>query len=531
MAEKESQESTEVEHSYLDVGPTGPRVWALAIGAVVVGLAILGAFYGLYTINRLSAPTPSPDLPAMTRAAAAKTAVPKGITPSPGATLVATAPTLTPARTITATAEPPTYTVQQGDTLIAIANRLNVDVTDLTRLNGISSETIFPSQVLMVPPTVTPWPETGPFPHIVSRGETLLSIATFYDVTVAEIKTLNGFTSDTIFVGQRVLIPASGVRPSTPTPTPEPWGPTIITGELDALFSLTTVKGRFNLHIPPDTRAAATGEVDKISRLVETALDHSQAVLQRRLSGRFDVYVAGTLFEAPLTNHRSSILPDERQLFLLYDGSGTPAERLYFTTYAVTHLLATQKLGKAASPLLGEGLAVYAGGQALVNEVDQDLGYLSLTEICAAYQFAGRLPRVSRPLTFEGHLGHLDHYFAAGCFVDYLVAEEGWAAFTEVYTNGDYRAVYGRSLNQLESDWSVALQDAADDLLFDPDEMVRALAEIDEAYLRLFEDFAGTPTQLAAYERLDRARLALLQGRLSSAQEHLELFESIFSNE
>jgi LysM repeat protein len=227
MDEKRSSHPAEGSHSYLDVRPTGPPRWVLVVGALLVATAVLGIFYGLNALNRGTMPTPSPDLAALTLAAGTGTPLAAASTFTPSPPPPPTTPT--PTSTVTATVELPTYTVQQGDSLIGIAQRLNVDVDALTALNQLGGETIFPSQVLFLPPTVTPWPETGPFPHVVSQGETLLSIAALYSVTVGELRNLNGLASDTIFVGQRILIPGSGVRPATPTPTPEPWEPAIIT--------------------------------------------------------------------------------------------------------------------------------------------------------------------------------------------------------------------------------------------------------------------------------------------------------------
>jgi hypothetical protein len=144
------------------------------------------------------------------------------------------------------------------------------------------------------------------------------------------------------------------------------------------------------------------------------------------------------------------------------------------------------------------------------------------------------MPRVSRPLTFEGHLGHFDQYLAAGCFVGYLIEQEGWEAFAQVYTSGDYRAAYEQTLAQLEQGWTRYLQNSAETLPLDEtqeapieaDALVRTLTAVDEAYRLLWEDFAGTPAQFDRYRQLDQARLAALKGQLSVAREFLPALET-----
>jgi hypothetical protein len=254
-------------------------------------------------------------------------------------------------------------------------------------------------------------------------------------------------------------------------------------------------------------------------------------VLQRRFSGGFQVYVADTPFEAPYTFYRSFSLPDQNRLFLLYDEGGTATERLYFTTYALSHLLASQKLGQAASPLLSEGLAVYIAAQALADATERGERYLPPHTFCLAFQQAEALPRVSRELTLDGHLGHLDQHLAAGCFVGYLIEEFGAPAFDQIYGSGDFSAVYERTLAQLETDWSASLADRADELVFDPDELVRLTLAVDETYGRLQEGFEGTPVQFDVYGRLNRAFSALLQGRLITVQERLEDLDALMGED
>lgn len=68
----------------------------------------------------------------------------------------------------------------------------------------------------------------GSIVHVVQTGESLISIAEAYGVSVEEIKVLNNLSSDEIFAGDTLIIrPAATVTPTgtataTATNTPEP---------------------------------------------------------------------------------------------------------------------------------------------------------------------------------------------------------------------------------------------------------------------------------------------------------------------
>ena len=81
-----------------------------------------------------------------------------------------------------------------------------------------------PSTVVTERPRFTPSPapvvtaEPEPFVHVVERGESLTRIAEFYSVDVDDVIALNDIRNpNRIHVGQELLIPGYGIRPS-----PEP---------------------------------------------------------------------------------------------------------------------------------------------------------------------------------------------------------------------------------------------------------------------------------------------------------------------
>jgi LysM repeat protein len=66
--------------------------------------------------------------------------------------------------------------------------------------------------------TATPNPD-GSVVHVVRSGQTLIDIAKAYGLTVAEIKDLNYLTSDTIYVGDKLIIHAASTQGPTTTTT------------------------------------------------------------------------------------------------------------------------------------------------------------------------------------------------------------------------------------------------------------------------------------------------------------------------
>ena len=220
-----SLEETETEPEEEEASEKKLPRWArplIVIGLTVVFLA--AGFYGLYVLMNAQpqdlGPTPT-------------------LTHTPTATRTPT-PTRTPAPSATSTPMPPlTYRIEPGDTLSGIAEMFKTSVEDILALNpDLEPEALPVGRVLLIPAgTLTPTPSPTldpslptPTPgnfvvHVVEQGDTLISIADEYGVSVALIREANAdqlpVGSDDIFPGQSLVIPMGTPVPS-PTPTVDP---------------------------------------------------------------------------------------------------------------------------------------------------------------------------------------------------------------------------------------------------------------------------------------------------------------------
>jgi N-acetylmuramoyl-L-alanine amidase len=100
---------------------------------------------------------------------------------------------------------PGTYRVKRGDSLSVIAQRYNVSLAELKSVNSISSNTIHVGQELTIPGVGVAAQEE----HTIRRGETLSEIAQRYQVSLGSLRQVNNITNDRIMVGQVLKIPAS----------------------------------------------------------------------------------------------------------------------------------------------------------------------------------------------------------------------------------------------------------------------------------------------------------------------------------
>lgn len=96
-----------------------------------------------------------------------------------------------------------TYTVSKGDTLYGIANKFGVSVNNLKNINNLTSNTLSIGQVLKIPSTTS-----DKLTYTVKKGDTLYSIARTYNTTVNEIKSLNNLNSNSLSIGQTLILPS-----------------------------------------------------------------------------------------------------------------------------------------------------------------------------------------------------------------------------------------------------------------------------------------------------------------------------------
>ena len=109
-----------------------------------------------------------------------------------------------------------TYTVKSGDSVWKISHEHGMSMDELKSLNGLKDNLIIPGQVLKIKGTSsntkqkikTSSKETAEAgaTYVVKSGDSLWAVANKQGLTVAELKRINGLSSDTIYVGQRLKV-------------------------------------------------------------------------------------------------------------------------------------------------------------------------------------------------------------------------------------------------------------------------------------------------------------------------------------
>jgi len=182
---------------------------------------------------------------------------------------------------VISTAEPPkntaTYTVTPGDTLYSIANSYNMSVDQLKQLNNLTTNTIQVGQTLQVIGTAPESTQITGVTYTVQPGDSLYSIAERANLTVNQLMKLNNLASTMIYVGQTLNL--------ADTPQQNVAGATYTVKEGDTLYriaqnhnmSVTELKNMNNL----SSNSLSIGQVIKVSGNTKTeSVKNREQVLQ-----------------------------------------------------------------------------------------------------------------------------------------------------------------------------------------------------------------------------------------------------------
>lgn len=133
------------------------------------------------------------------------------------------------------------YVVKSGDSLWSIANKYGTTVAKLKELNNLSSNMLNVGQTLLVKELPTSTDEDY---YIVKSGDTLYGIANKYNMSVDELKKLNNLTSNTLTINQRLLIKKSSNTGETTPSTSNYDTYTVVKGD-----SLWSISRKFNTSV------------------------------------------------------------------------------------------------------------------------------------------------------------------------------------------------------------------------------------------------------------------------------------------
>jgi uncharacterized protein YkwD len=125
--------------------------------------------------------------------------------------------------------EPPAvyqHQIQPGDTLLGLAVKYGVSMAAIQLANGMGNSIDLVAGETLTIPSSTQWLDEGFFwvVHVVNAGDTLVDLASAYDLTVEEILRVNAVADpDLIHVDQQLVVPLTQlVTLKRPQPTAPP---------------------------------------------------------------------------------------------------------------------------------------------------------------------------------------------------------------------------------------------------------------------------------------------------------------------
>ncbi|MBB5021774.1 LysM peptidoglycan-binding domain-containing protein [Desulfurispira natronophila] len=105
------------------------------------------------------------------------------------------------------------HEVRPGESLSVIANRYNISISEIRRVNQIRGDLLRVNQVVLIPSLQHPAAQgsnlevAGVVQHRVRSGESLSVLSSRFSVPMSEIRRVNNLSGDLLRVGQTLLIP------------------------------------------------------------------------------------------------------------------------------------------------------------------------------------------------------------------------------------------------------------------------------------------------------------------------------------
>lgn len=297
------------------------------------------------------------------------------------------------------------------------------------------------------------------------------------------------------------------------------------TARLDALLPAVYTTPHLSIHYLLGSAAERT--VGVFADDAEAAIAHIQTSLDVRLSAREDIYLAYTFFPPPDSGVKGYTLGGDHAILLMYDGSGTREERQYMVAHELTHQIAHDGIGTAASVMLSEGLAMDMEQRYMLRNGDVSLDGFARAVLDDG-SFISLTALSNGSVGFLGQLFYRRPYDEAGSFVHYLIITYGVATFERVYTTGDYVGTYGATLVGLQSAWEQYVRSVRALSPFAPPgpAYLQDIKAVQAGYADLFNALIdGRQVTTDTYRALDDARVAADRADHATVAAQLPRFE------